>query len=725
MNKSYDSVIRESVKPKKESVFKLSRSYPALIVLLIGLGISVFAWQYVGNRIKTDNQTTFDKATTSVVTRLESGIKENEQILNSIQGLYDNSVQVVRDMFELYGSIPTKSNSSLLSVCYVPYVTNPKKEEFIYYAKSERYYDYSIKPDGSRDIYYPIEYIVPLERNIHRSGFDIATQNEALAAIKEAKSKKGEIVTTSFYPVRKDTLGFMMMFSVNKKIEDEIAAQLQGSVIEGIVMLELDAKSFFLRSLGTSAPGDSNIVFSIAQEGEETTPAYTSGNYSLFGTYAPLLTDRHIVNFANKKLVVNFSTVPNFGGSFQGFIPIATLLGGVITSFVAAAFLLSVLTSRARAEDLAERMTRSQRRIVEASQDIIAVIDLEGHWKSLSPAVRTVLGYSQEELLGQGFTQLLVSDTFVKQYTDVIANAKDEVGTTFDGQMKNKKGELLWMSWSLTVSHADGLIYAIGRDVTLQKMAEEQIKMKNRQVQLAEQSALEVSEFKSQFMRDLSHGLRNNLTGTMGFLQLISGKVFDSEEELDFYVQSAENSSEQLYVMVTDIEDITEDTRSGMTAIKSAIPAEKLVNQLRELSKKEANKKLSIVQGEDSTSANIYGEERLITDSIMEIVKALTGPLNDATVTINYRPNTYENVVEFEMMVTASDTVADMIELYKKNVNKLVDVIPQDQNEVIFHLGIARSLVKRNHGSILVETLGKGEPNICQITFPLAKVSKK
>lgn len=722
---SYDSVIRASIKPKKESVFKLSRSYPALIVLLIGIGISLFAWQYVGNRIEIDNRTTFDKATTSVVTRLESGIRENEQILHSVHGLYDNSVQVVRDMFELYGSIPTKSNNSLLSVCYVPYVSQDKKEEFVYYAKSERYYDYAVKPEGNRQLYYPIEYIVPLERNTHRSGFDLATQKEAFQTIKEAKAKKGDIVASQFYSVRPDTLGFLMMFSVNKRIEDEVAAQLQGSVIEGIVMLELEANNFFARCLGSSAPGDSNIVFSIVQEGEEKNPAYKSSNFSISGTYSPLLSDKHTVSMADKKLIVSFATVPNFGGSFQGFIPLATLIGGIITSFVAAAFLLSVLTSRARAEDLAERMTRSQRRIVEASQDIIAVIGLDGKWKSLSPAVRSVLGYAQEELVGNTFSELLLTPAVVKQYDDIIAHAKDEIGTSFDGQMKNKRGEILWMSWSLTVSHADGLIYAIGRDVTLQKMAEEQIKMKNRQVQLAEQSALEVSEFKSQFMRDLSHGLRNNLTGTMGFIQLIAGKNYDSQDELEFYVQNAETSSEQLYVMVTDIEDITDDSTGSTAVRKTAFSAEKLVNQLRDTCKKDKNKKLSIVQGEDSSAANIFGAENLIVDSVMELVKALSAPLSEATVTINYRPNKYENVVELEMMVSPSDTVADMIELYKKNINNLVDIIPQDQNEIIFHLGIARSMVKRNHGSILVESLGKGEPNICQITYPLAKTSKK
>ncbi len=163
MNMTYDSAISASVQEKKHSIFQFSKTFPALIVLIAGIAISIFIWRFLGNQIQNDNRVAFDKATTSVVNRLESGVKENEQILSSINGLYANSVQVVRDMFELYGSIPTRSNNALLSVCYVPFVTQQSKEDFIYYAKSERYYDYAIKPEGNRDIYYPIEYIVPLE----------------------------------------------------------------------------------------------------------------------------------------------------------------------------------------------------------------------------------------------------------------------------------------------------------------------------------------------------------------------------------------------------------------------------------------------------------------------------------------------------------------------------------------------------------------------------------
>jgi PAS domain S-box-containing protein len=724
MNMTYDSAISASVQEKKHSIFQFSKTFPALIVLIAGIAISIFIWRFLGNQIQNDNRVAFDKATTSVVNRLESGVKENEQILSSINGLYANSVQVVRDMFELYGSIPTRSNNALLSVCYVPFVTQQSKEDFIYYAKSERYYDYAIKPEGNRDIYYPIEYIVPLEKNMHRSGFDIATNVTAMSAITEAKKNNGAIVASAFYDVRPDTAGFLMMFAVHKEITDQLAAQLQGSLIDGIVMLELNAKVFFERCIGTSTPGDSNIVYSITQENSNK-HVFASNNFTLSGTYSPLLIDQRKVKIADKELTINFATVPNFGGTFQAYTPLMALIGGIITSFVAAAFLLSVLTSRARAEDLAERMTRSQRRIVDASQDIIAVIGLDGKWKSLSPAVQAILGYSQEELLASDFGNLLTTDTYIQQYNGIVTSAKDEVGTSFEGQMKNKKGDILWMSWNLTVSRTDGLIYAIGRDITLQKMAEDQIKMKNRQVQLAEQSALEVSEFKSQFMRELSHGLRNNLTGTLGFLQLVTDKVYDTEDEMQSYIANAENSSEQLYVMVTDIDDVTESVGSDVAAQKQHFQADKLLLSLKENARTIKDKKLSVVQGEDSAPATIYGKQQLVTNAINELIIALTGSMNEGTITINTRPNTYEKVVEVELMVTPNDTVAEMIDLYKKNINNLVDIIPKDQNEIIFHLGLARSMVRRCDGTLLVESLGKGEPNICQITFPMGKITKK
>lgn len=104
--------------------------------------------------------------------------------------------------------------------------------------------------------------------------------------------------------------------------------------------------------------------------------------------FTPLITETRSLKIADREITIEFATVPSFGQGFQGRLPLFSLFGGVLISFVGFAFIFSIVTARGRALDLAERMTRSQRRIVESSQDIIAVMDIQGAWKSLSRQLR-------------------------------------------------------------------------------------------------------------------------------------------------------------------------------------------------------------------------------------------------------------------------------------------------------------------------------------------------
>jgi len=722
---SYDSVVK-STATQKTSIFQLSKTYPAFLTLLIGLVLSFFVWKFVTKTVDSDRDTAFDKATSSVMTRLDAAYDRQYQILNSFDGLYKNSVQVVRGVFELYGAIPTSTYSSILSVSYVPQVKNKEKEEFIYYAKSERYYDYEITPPGNREIYFPVEFIVPLKRNAHRSGFDFATQPQAFETMTRAQKDLGKVVASEFYNVRPDSLGFLMMFGVKKKVVDSFAVELKGNKIEGVVMLELSAPGFFNSTITDNpVPTDTSIFFSCYDNssGKKQTVFSSANSAKMSQGFTPLISEAKTFKIADREITIEFATVPSFGSGFQGNLPIFSLLGGVAISFVGFAFILSIVTARGRALDLAERMTRSQRRIVESSQDIIAVMDIQGVWKSLSPAVKKSLGYSEDELINKNIKETFLLPDDADRLTTALTNSQDDVGFTFEVQSSTKSGEMRWISWHLTVSRQDGLIYAIGRDITLQKTSEEQAKLRNKQVQLAELSALEANDFKAKFMRELSHNLRDALTGTMGFLQLLSTKGYANSEEEESFIETAENSSEQLYNYVTDITDVAGevivqgDTSPVKVRYSDMIaPIEQAVN-----SALPTDHKITITIEEDGINTAMLVNKTIFIDLVAKTFLALTGGMKAAELNITVRGNSYEKVAEVEILSSPNDNVARLIQLYKQESTNLVDALPQDEYDVIFNLGLAASSLRRLGGSMMIDSLGAGEQNVAMITVPLAR----
>lgn len=722
---SYDSVVK-SAAPQKTSIFQISKTYPAFLTLIIGLVLSFFVWKFVENTVTSDRDTAFDKATSAVMTRLDAAYDRQHQILNSFDGLYKNSVQVVRGVFELYGAIPTSTYSSILSVSYVPQVTRKDRDEFIYYAMSERYYDYKITPPGDRELYYPVEYIVPLKRNTHRSGFDFATQAQAFATMKRAQDTLGKVVASEFYNVRPDTLGFLMMFAVKKKVVDSFAVELKGDKIEGVVMLELSAAGFFNTTITDNpVPTDTSIYFTCYDQanGQKNTVFASANSSKIAQGFTPLIKETKTFKIADREISIEFATVPSFGQGFQGRLPIFALLGGVLISFVGFAFIFSIVTARGRALDLAERMTRSQRRIVESSQDIIAVMDLQGGWKSLSPAVQKTLEYTEAELLTSSIQGTFMHPDDSARLKSALDASKDDVGFTFEVQSRTKSGEMRWISWHLTVSRTDGLIYSIGRDITLQKTSEEQAMLHNKQVQLAELSALEANDFKAKFMRELSHNLRDALTGTMGFLQLLSAKAYSSNEEEETFIETAENSSEQLYTYVTDITDVAGEVIVQSDTSPAKVRYSEMMPEIQAIVNAEltADKAITMIHEEDGVNTAMMVNKGIFVDVVSKIFLALSGGMKSTELFIAVRANSYEKVAEVEILSSPDANVAQLIQLFKQESSNLIEALPQDKNDVMYNLGLASSSLRRLGGSLMIDSLGEGEQNVAMITVPLAR----
>ena len=128
---SYESVLKQST-TDKTTFLNISKVYPAYITLLITLAVTFGLWQLVESQVENENTTSFDKAVSSIMNRFQGEYQKNYQVLTSVGGLYDELVQVVRDYFNLYASIPTKTHGSLQSVIYSPRVADSELDLFYY-----------------------------------------------------------------------------------------------------------------------------------------------------------------------------------------------------------------------------------------------------------------------------------------------------------------------------------------------------------------------------------------------------------------------------------------------------------------------------------------------------------------------------------------------------------------------------------------------------------------
>lgn len=723
---SYELILQEASR-QKGRVFSLSKTYPAFIVLVLAIAIS-FLMQYLASLyVANDNQNAFDKAVNSVMNRLDLKYQENLQIIKSMQGLYKTrNNNIAYQVFDLYGSVPANAYESIISICYVPKVEDKDLGEFIYLAYAQ-VWGFKIIPPGKRDVYYPIYYIVPFNKtNEYRSGFDFGTSPDVLQAMLKARDSN-RIMASPVMNLRPDTLGFYLVAptyyddSTGKPLDNFRRKQF----FNGVLLLEIDVGYFFKEALATKAPTDSTIAFKCVSEDKGyRRDVYLTENASLMKEDYEHIAETRTFDIADRTFYVEFKTIPKFAGAFKEILPWLALIISLLLGLVLFFLVLSISTSRARALDLAERMTRSQRRIVESSQDIIAVLSFDGVWRSMNPASEAIFGLKPSELIDSNIEKLFFDDSEKERFFKIVQTSAEEVTERIDIKMLNNKPELVWVNWSLTLSNTDKNIYCIGRDVTLARLAEEQAKIRSKQILLAEQYAREGSESKSLFMTKLSHQLRNALTSILGYLQLLSNGIYEDQEEHDSFVALAEENSEELFTYVSDMVEVAlADKEGSFESMRNVLLADTVYDAKNNMmSQVEDGRELEVtfLEGKDTQA---IADKKHLTEALQLIFTALTETKEKSVLQINAVENKYEGALEIQVLSEGNSLVAEMIDVYKKESSNLIEAIKNDKNDIILNFARASSSFKMLNGSMTVDTFGAQDGNLVQISMPLTKTT--
>ncbi|HVL75556.1 MAG TPA: PAS domain S-box protein [Noviherbaspirillum sp.] len=134
-------------------------------------------------------------------------------------------------------------------------------------------------------------------------------------------------------------------------------------------------------------------------------------------------------------------------------------------------------------EALVAERTRERDRIWRNALDLMLVIDGEGVLRGVNPAWTRQLGYAAEDLVDQHF-ESFVHPADIGPTTEAIAHALNRPLVHFEVRIRSKAGEYHWFAW--TAAPEEGLIYANGRDITMEKRQAEQLLMANEaRLQLA------------------------------------------------------------------------------------------------------------------------------------------------------------------------------------------------------------------------------------------------
>jgi PAS domain S-box-containing protein len=168
------------------------------------------------------------------------------------------------------------------------------------------------------------------------------------------------------------------------------------------------------------------------------------------------------------------------------------------------------LTESKRTQSELSREIEERQRIFETSQDLILVTDPIGTFVQVSPSATTILGYRPEEMIGHSAVEFIHPDDLDATRDEMRAARRGQQKRGFEARYIHKEGHEVLLSWMGTWSPPVRRHFFIGRDVTLQRAAEAQLRHAQKM------------DAVGQLTGGVAHDFNNILTvvtGTIGILQ--------------------------------------------------------------------------------------------------------------------------------------------------------------------------------------------------------------
>ncbi|HZW21044.1 CHASE domain-containing protein [Noviherbaspirillum sp.] len=201
-----------------------ARDLLTVLVLLASLLVTYKLWVDARNNVGQVVQTAFDYRVRDVTDVIRDRLLIYEQVLRATKGLFVVNQEVKRAMFRDYIETLnlTENYPGIQGIGFAVQVPAAAKAMHIATVRKEGFSDYTIRPEGEREVYSAIVYLEPFAgRNLRAFGYDMYSEPVRRAAMDKARDT-GEAAASAKVTLVQETggevqSGFLMYLPVYKE----------------------------------------------------------------------------------------------------------------------------------------------------------------------------------------------------------------------------------------------------------------------------------------------------------------------------------------------------------------------------------------------------------------------------------------------------------------------------------------------------------------------------
>ena len=119
------------------------------------------------------------------------------------------------------------------------------------------------------------------------------------------------------------------------------------------------------------------------------------------------------------------------------------------------------------------------------SPDIICILGTDGYVKKINPVASAMLGYRKEDFLSRPYISFVDPEDHELTLREIGRFNNDGTPNYFENRLLASNGEGKWVAWTAIPIEQESLVYAVGKDITEKKAAEQKLHLLHEELSLA------------------------------------------------------------------------------------------------------------------------------------------------------------------------------------------------------------------------------------------------